>query len=75
MKLAELVKINGKAMEMMSSYGIRIKDYQYTDMYEEYTLMVKNKEKKEYIYTKLSEKYGIPRRTLLRIIKRLSSVC
>lgn len=75
MKLAELVKINGKAMEMMSSYGIRIKDYQYTDMYEEYTMMVENNDKKEYIYAKLSEKYAIPRRTLLRIIKRLSSVC
>lgn len=75
MILAELVKINVKAMEMMSSYGIKIKDYQYTDMYEEYTMMVENNDKKEYIYAKLSEKYAIPRRTLLRIIKRLSSVC
>lgn len=29
MILAELVKINVKAMEMMSSYGIKIKDYQF----------------------------------------------
>lgn len=75
MILAELVKINVKAMEMMSSYGIKIKDYQYTDMYEEYTLMVGNNEKKEYIYAVLSEKYNIPKRTLLRIIKRLSIKC
>lgn len=75
MILAELVKINGKVMEIMSSYGIRINDYQYIDMYKEYTMMVGNNEKKEYIYAKLSEKYAIPRRTLLRIIKRLSSVC
>lgn len=75
MRLAEFVKINGKAMKMMSNFGIRINDYQYTEMYEDYVNILKNNEKKEYIYTVLSEKYKIPRRTLLRIIKRFSSTC
>jgi hypothetical protein len=75
MRLAEFVKINGKTMEMMSNFGIRISDYQYTDMYEDYIKMLKDNEKKEYIYAVLKQKYGIPKRTLLRIIKRFSSTC
>lgn len=75
MLLAELVKFNSETMKFLSENGILLKDYQYTDLYDEYMKMVKDNEKKEYIYAKLSEKYNIPRRTLLRIIKRLSFIC
>jgi hypothetical protein len=75
MLIAELLKFNGKLLKYLSENGIRINDYQYSELFDEYIVMVNNNEKKEYIYTKLSEKYNIPRRTLLRIIKRLSSVC
>ena len=75
MKIAELIKFNGKILKFLSENGIRINDYQYSELYDEYTCMVTNNEKKEYIYAVLSEKYNIPRRTLLRIIKRLSASC
>lgn len=75
MLIAELLKFNGKLLKYLSENGIRINDYQYSELFDEYTCMVSNNEKKEYIYAKLSEEYNIPRRTLLRIIKRLSIKC
>lgn len=54
MIIAELIKFNARMLKFLSENGIRIKDYQYTDMYEEYTMMVGNNEKKEYIYAEPS---------------------
>ncbi len=75
MKIAEFVKINAETLKFLSENGIYLNDYQYMDMYEEYTNMLKNNEKKEYIYAVMKEKYGVPKRTQLRIFKRLSSFC
>ncbi len=75
MNIADLVKFNGKTLKFLSENGIKIDDYQYTELYDDYLQMVQNNEKKEYIYAKLSEEYRIPIRTLQRIIKRLSVRC
>lgn len=75
MIIAELVKFNRGMMKFLSENGIRISDYRYTELYDDYARMVRNHEKKEYIYAVLSEKYDIPQRTLRRIVNRLSVAC
>ena len=39
MNCAELMKINSKMMELMSKLGIRVKDYQFVELYDEYKKM------------------------------------
>ena len=74
MMLAELVKFNSSWMKLMSSFGIRMNDYQYLKLYNDYLQMVRNGEKKEYIYAVLKERYGIPKRTIQRIVKRMRNI-
>ena len=61
-------------MKLMSSFGIRMNDYQYLKLYNDYLQMVRNGEKKEYIYAVLKERYGIPKRTIQRIVKRMRNI-
>lgn len=40
MKIAELIKFNGKILKFLSENGIKINDYRYSELYDEYTSMV-----------------------------------
>lgn len=75
MKIADFIKINTETLKMLSKNGVYIDDYQYMELYDDYTDMLNNKEKKEYIHEVLKRKYNVSKRTQQRIIKRLSAIC
>lgn len=75
MKVAELVKINSGWMKMMSKLGIRLEDCESVGIFEDYARMEERGEKKEYIYAVLQEKYGMSKRTLQRMVKRMKADC
>lgn len=72
MKVVELVKISRFALEMMSKYDIKLNDWQYVKMYEEYTNMRHDREEFRYIIAHLSEKYHVSESSVKRIVRRLS---
>lgn len=72
MNCAELMKINMKLLELMSNLGIKVTDYRFVDLYEEYQKMKREGEKYWYMITHLSEKYKVSESSVKRLIRRLS---
>ena len=72
MKVIELVKISIETLKMMSKHDIKLNDWKYIEMFEEYLDMRSNKDKFRYIMAYLAEKYKISESTVKRIVKRLS---
>lgn len=72
MNCAELMKINSKMMELMSKFGIRVSDYQFVELYDEYQKMKREGEKYWYTITHLSEKYKVSESSVKRLIRKLS---
>ena len=57
---------------MMSNCDLRINDYKYIEMYDEYARMRVSNEKVDYILKFLSDKYKVSESTVKRVIRRLS---
>lgn len=72
MNCAELMKINSKMMELMSKLGIRVTDYRFVELYDEYSKMKMAGEKYWYTITHLSEKYNVSESSVKRLIRKLS---
>ena len=72
MTAIELLRICDKILKSMSEIGLRISDYRHVQMYDEYTEMVREGHKKEYVRTILAEKYGTSESSIKRVIRRLS---
>ncbi len=70
MKANELVKVISKILKAMSESGLRVSDYEYVEMYEEYVIMRSMGEKYDYVVKVLSDRYRISESTIRRIIKR-----
>ena len=68
----ELVKISIEQLKMMSNSGIKMNDWKFVEMYEEYTEMRKRREKFRYIIAHLAEKYTTSESNIKRVVKRLS---
>ena len=56
----------------MSELGVKMGDYRYIALCQEYNELVANGEKREYARAILSEKYSVSESTVFRIISRLS---
>lgn len=60
-------------MKSMSELGIKMDDYKYIDLCQEYNELVSKCEKKEYARLVLSKKYSVSESTVFRIISRLNT--
>lgn len=74
MEVYEIIKISREIMKVLSNSDIKVDDYQYLEMYDEYLSMKSCKEKYRYIIAVLSFKYNISQSTVSRIIKRFGNV-
>ncbi len=72
MKATEILKIGHEILKLMSEFDLRIGDYRFLDMKEDYDRMKKADEKVEYIHAVLSDKYNVSESTVKRILRRLS---
>ena len=70
-KLFFLVKDLAKSM---SDIGVKMDDYKYIGLCQEYNDLVAKGEKKEYARTILSKKYSVSESTVFRIISRLNTL-
>ena len=69
-KLLFLVK---DLLKSMSEIGIKMDDYKYIDLCQEYNELITKGEKKEYARAILSKEYSVSESTVFRIISRLNS--
>lgn len=59
-------------MKIMSELGIKMDDYKYIDLCQEYNELVSKGNKREYARAVLSRKYSVSESTVFRIITRMN---
>ncbi len=74
MKVYEILTLYQESFDKISSLGVRIEDYKYVDLYNEY-VELKGNFKMTYIVARLSEKYHISERSVYSIVERLGKEC
>lgn len=72
MKNAELLKLCRELLKKMSENDIKIDDWKYANMYDEFNCMRKNGTKYNVAIIFLSDKYNVSEATIERVLRRLS---
>ena len=75
MKVIESLKLGREMLKLLSKKGSKVTDWQYVELYEEFTSMREQGMKVRGIAMELSERYGIAVSTLFKIVNRLSKDC
>ena len=75
MKVVELLTICGKMLQILHENGIKIDDYQYLELYNDYKEMERECLKVTYIVSELSSRYNICERKVYKIIRQMSRHC
>ena len=75
MKLVELVKISMEALKLMSKHDVKLEDYRFVGMYEEFHNMRKLGVKYRAAIKTLAEDYKVSKATIERVIRRLGLEC
>lgn len=70
----EFLKVNKSVFATAVRAGVNMLDASNVELYERYMALGKCGYKKEYVVEKLIEEFGVPRRTLFRILKRMEQV-
>lgn len=73
MKAAELVNFNERAMKAMSEVGIKIGDYRHLVLWNDYTALIADGNKKTYAMALVASRHKVSERTLSRIISRFEA--
>lgn len=71
MKTHELLSFNKEFLQKLHTAGIKINDYKYVELYEDYRQLNHRGEKKTYIVAFLSSKYNLSERHTYSVISRL----
>lgn len=72
MKVIELLKLSRESLKLMSENGIKLDDFKFLDVYEEFLCMRRNRVKYQVAIKSLAQENKVSERTLGRILKRLS---
>ena len=75
MKIIDILKFNRELIKRLRDAGIRLKDEQYIDLYNDYTKLYQHGEKVSYIVLVLSTRYAVSERTVYSLVKRFNSEC
>lgn len=75
MKIIDILKFNRELIKRLRDAGIRLKDEQYIDLYNDYTKLYQHGEKVSYIVLVLSTRYAVSDRTVYSLVKRFNSEC
>ena len=67
----DLLRFCGDFLKRLSESDIRMEDYRYVEMCDEYCRLVGDGHKKEYAIAVVTAKYHVSESTLRRVLKRL----
>lgn len=75
MKVHEFVRLNKCILNIMQENGIKLTDYRYSDLFDDYIRMKDEGHKITYIVASLSNKYEIAERSIYKIMERMRKEC
>ena len=75
MKRIELVSFNAELLQKLQRAGVKIDDWQYVDMYQEYESTLAEGHKKTYVSLVLSQKYHVSVRHIYDLLTHLAQDC
>ncbi len=75
MKVVEILKLGSEILKVLQESCIKVDDYKYVEMYEEYKEIVECGGKSSYAVAVLAEKYGISERKVYYLLQKLSKDC
>lgn len=75
MKVFEILNFNRELLKKLQQAGIRIKDVEYIDLYNDYRVMLDDDEKVSYIVATLANRYHVSERKVYTLINRYGQEC
>lgn len=75
MKVAELLRLNGAMMKKMSEHDVRMDDWRFAGLYDEYAKMRAEGMKYSVAVYRLAERYGVSEATVEMTVRRLGKEC
>ena len=75
MKVADLINFSGDMLKQLHSFGIRIDDYKYIELFKDYERMKSKGYKTVYVVAKLSERYSLSERLIYKVLRHFKSDC
>ena len=75
MKVIEILKLGQNFIETLQKACVKLDDVRFIELYDEYSSMISEGNKKSYAVMALSEKYGISERQVYYILKRFDTDC
>lgn len=73
MRIADFIRLHKEMMNLLSNYEIKMDDFKYVEMFEDYDAMVKEGNKISYIVSYLSDKYRLSEASVYRVLKRFKT--
>lgn len=71
MSIYEVLKMNESLMRMLRRNGVDASTIDYIEAYEAYQEMTAQNLKKEYVYAEISQRYGLSKSTIYRLVKHM----
>jgi len=75
MKVIEILKLGREILKTLQESCIKVEDYKYIELYEQYLDIVRSGGKSSYAVAVLAERYGISERKVYYIVKKFSTDC
>lgn len=70
---AEIIKFNRDLLQNLKNAGIRLDDYKYCDLFEDYLELAQKERNRKVIFLTLAQRYGISDRQVYNIVNHLKA--
>lgn len=70
MRVADFIRIHKEMMNLLSNYNVKMDDFKYVEMFEDFDKMVKEGDKVSYIVACLAEEYDMCEASVYRVLKK-----
>ena len=75
MKKVEILRLSGEMLKRLHDFGIKMTDYEYLPLYDDYVRMRSAGEKTTYIVAVLCERYNLCERKVYKLLKHFQEDC
>ena len=75
MTVYDIVSLNRELLKRLHKNGIKVGDYKWLDLYNDYLQMKADGDKTSYIVATLSNKYKVCERQVFKVVKMMSQNC
>lgn len=71
MRRIDLINFNKEFLQKLKAAGVRLDDYKYCEMYQDYVEMTKAEQSRKVVILTLAERYNVTDRQVYNIIRHL----